>query len=175
MPRPYYIGRYEVTQEEWQRVMGVNPSLEGEGGRYPVNYVPWEVLQEFLSKTGFRLPTENEWEYACRFGSGSQRYGQLDDIAWHIGHPVAGFPAVLHEVGMKTPNPLGLYDMFGNVAELTSDRLTSDDPSWVCETYYVGRGCPQSGWDHEFRASFRYVTDISERDCDLGVRVVRDP
>lgn len=119
----YYIGRYEVTQALWEKVMGWNRSW-GEGDIYrPVNQVTWKECQEFITKlnelTGehFRLPTEAEWEYAARGGNrsknfifaGSNKYG---DVAWGD---------YIHQRGRKAPNELGLYDMTGNVFEWCQD------------------------------------------------------
>jgi len=124
----FYISRYEVTQELWHEVMGNNPS-ENLGDRMPVESVSWDDCQMFISKlneiTGlkFRLPTEAEWEYAARGGNASKGYkyagsDSLDAVGWSLS--IEG-DAVLHEVGEKEPNELGLYDMSGNVQEWCSD------------------------------------------------------
>lgn len=122
----FYIGRYEVTQEEWQAVMGSNPS-EFRGNKNPVDNVSWNDCQEFIRKlnalTGqnFRMPTEAEWEYAARGGNRSRGYvfSGSDDgdlVGWY------GFDEQsTHPVGRKTPNELKLYDMTGNVFEWCND------------------------------------------------------
>ena len=123
----FYIGRYEVTQEEWQAVMGINPSCF-KGAKRPVECVSWDDCQAFIRKlnkmTGrrFCLPTEAEWEYAARGGNRSRGYkyaGSNDPnaVAWCDGN--SGIQQ--HEVGGKQPNELGLYDMSGNVYEWCQD------------------------------------------------------
>ena len=102
--------------------MGSNPS-QFTGSRLPVENVSWDDVQIFIQKlnvaTGkqYRLPTEAEWEYACRAGTTEDRYGSIDSIGWHLGN--SGFRT--HEVGGKTPNGFGLYDMLGNVWEWCAD------------------------------------------------------
>lgn len=122
--KPFWLGRTEVPQELWQAVMGTNPSKFKDGGGYPVEEVSWSKCQDFirslnqmLGGDAFRLPTEAEWEYACRAGTTGDRYGELDDIAWYLGNS-GGRP---HPLGLKQPNAHGLYDMLGNVWEWCSD------------------------------------------------------
>ncbi len=125
--KDFYIGKYEVTQEHWQAVMGRNPSNH-QGAKYPVEMVSWEDCQEFVAKlnakvggAAFRLPTEAEWEYACRAGSTTAySFGDasdsLADYAWYGGNS-----DITRPVGEKKPNPWGLYDMYGNVSEWCQD------------------------------------------------------
>ena len=113
----FWIGKYEVTQEQWKSVMGTNPS-KFRGDRNPVEKVSWKDCQEFCRKVGggLRLPTEAEWEYACRAGSTNAfaGTGRLEDMGWSGG--------VHHEaVGKKQPNAWGIYAMHGNVSEWCSD------------------------------------------------------
>ena len=123
----FSTGRYEVTQEEWEAVMGSNPSHR-KGAKHPVENVSWNDCQEFIRKlnalTGkqFRLPTEAEWEYAARGGNNSRGYkypgsNDIGSVAWYwrnSNHQT-------HPVGQKAPNELGLYDMAGNVMEWCND------------------------------------------------------
>lgn len=120
----FSIGKYEVTQEEWETVMGSNPS-EHKGAKLPVENVSWDDCQVFIKKlnkmTGmnFRLPTEAEWEYAARGGGNSRNYkysgsNNLQSVAWNGNDKT-------QPVGRKKPNELGLYDMSGNIAEWCQD------------------------------------------------------
>ena len=117
--RPFEIGRYEVTQSEWEMVMGSNPSRFSEcGGRCPVEDVNWEDLQRYIAILNsaaagvwtYRLPTEAEWEYAARAGERGERWiRDLDAVAWYS--EAWDSEARTHPVGLKRPNRLGLYDM----------------------------------------------------------------
>ena len=182
----FSIGRYEVTQEEWQAVMDSNPS-EFKGSKRPVESVSWDDCQEFIRKlnavTGkhYRLPTEAEWEYAARGGNRSRGYiyagsNGLNSIAWYGGN--SGHET--HEVGGKQPNELGLYDMSGNVWEWCQDWYSSYSSS--SQTNPTG---PSSGarrvrrggiWitaaSASFcRVSFRYWYAPGLRDNYLGFRL----
>ena len=124
----FYIGKYETTQAQWKKVMGKNPSYNSAHSRLPVENVCWNEIQRFLrrlnKKTGltFRLPTEAEWEYACRAGtqtrfcSGSDD-SPLNEYAWFNIN--AGDET--QPVGTRMPNQWGLYDMHGNVSEYVGD------------------------------------------------------
>ena len=123
----YYIGKTEVTQALWKAVMGSNPS-KFIGDNLPVENVSWYDCQEFIRKlnslTGqnFRLPTEAEWEFACRGGNNSRGYkysgsNYIDNVAWYDGN--SGDKT--HSVATKSPNELGIYDMSGNVGEWCGD------------------------------------------------------
>ncbi len=130
--KPFYIGKYEVTQKQWEAVMGNNPS-NSTGPQNPVENVSWEDCQAFLKKieekfssTGanFSLPSEAQWEYACRAGSttmysfgGVDKQYVLRDYAWLSGNSQEH----THPVGEKKPNAWGLYDMYGNVEEWCTD------------------------------------------------------
>jgi formylglycine-generating enzyme required for sulfatase activity len=117
----YYIGKYEVTQAEWKAVMGSNPSYF-KGDDRPVEQVSWDDCQTFISRlnsiTGrsFSLPTEAQWEFAARGGNSTLGYkysgsNNVYDIAWYDDNS----GGTTHDVGTKSPNELGLYDMSGNV------------------------------------------------------------
>ena len=185
----FSIGKYEVTQEEWQAVMGNNPS-HFKGSKRPVESVSWDDCQEFIKKlnariknldsmTGmaFRLPTEAEWEYAARGGKArGYRYSgsdDLDEVAWHSTSSCS-----THEVGKKKPNEFGLYDMNGNVNEWCQDwygtynssaETNPTGPSLGSWRVYRG-GC----WDYgqEIRVSRRGRTGQSFADDTIGFRLV---
>jgi formylglycine-generating enzyme required for sulfatase activity len=159
--RPFYLGRYPVTQAQWEAVMGDNPS-QFQGPGQPVARVGWEDCQEFLAKLNarfaagrekFQLPTEAQWEYACRAGSTTTWcYGDnetlLGDYAWYS----ANSGRTTHRVGEKNPNAWGLYDMHGNVQEWCQDWFDAryyadspmDDPPGPARgSFHVFRG---GGW-----------------------------
>ncbi|WP_231585655.1 formylglycine-generating enzyme family protein [Methanosarcina sp. WWM596] len=150
--KPFYLGRYPVTQEQWSKVMGYNPS-DFRGEKYPIETVSWEEAQAFIRKLNavenigekspvYRLSTEAEWEYAARAGTtGSYFFGdcelKLTEYAWFLKN--SGLEA--HPVGLKKPNPWGLYDIYGNVGE------------WVQDEYHISyKGAPSDGraWESPF-------------------------
>ena len=127
----YYIGKFEVTQKLWKAVMGSNPS-NWKGDDLPVESVSWNDVQDFIRKlnqqTGqnFRLPTEAEWEYAARGGNKSKGYkysgsNTFGNVAWYYDNS----GSKTHQVGTKSPNELGIYDMSGNVWEWCQDLYGS--------------------------------------------------
>ncbi len=127
----FYIGKYEVTQKQWKALMGGNPShFKDCGDNCPVEGVTWDDARKFIrklnKKTGmnFRLPTEAEWEYACRSGGRKEKFSggnNADEVAWYRDN--AGRRT--HPVGQKKPNGLGIYDMSGNVLEWVRDIYNS--------------------------------------------------
>jgi formylglycine-generating enzyme required for sulfatase activity len=126
----FLIGRYEVTAAEWKAVMGREPN-SFKGNLLPVIFVSWNEAQEFIRKLNqlndgysYRLPTEAEWEYACRAGTTGEYADELNWIAWYQ----ANSDDKLHKVGYKHPNAWGIYDMEGNAWEYCQD--------WYSETYY---------------------------------------
>jgi formylglycine-generating enzyme required for sulfatase activity len=174
----YYIGKFEVTQAQWQQVMGNNPSVFkhdslSERANHPVDNVSWQEVQKFLNKLNklekrktYRLPTEFEWEYAARAGADG-------DIRWSETQAVAQLGTrSTQPVGKKNPNAWGLYDMLGNVWEWVQDgynEKTFADPvppkkakqhvlkggSFAGDvknaTYLTHAGGPGNGWDVGFR------------------------
>lgn len=188
--KPFYLGETEVTQKQWEDVMGGNPSKVQSPSR-PVDRVSWNDIQDFLRKLNakeggnhFRLPTEAEWEYAARAGaktdySFGNSPGDLPKYAW-FGN--LGYKGSSHEVALKAPNDWGLYDMHGNVWEWVQDWYDPDyyknspeaDPSGP-ETgkYKVYRGGSWVGKAVNLRCSVRYSALPVTRTHDLGFRLVR--
>ncbi len=174
---PYYLGKYEVTQEQWLEVMGSNPS-RFEGDNLPVEKVSWDDVQKFIEKLNemegtnkYRLQSEAEWEYACRAGTTTRYYfgddeSKLGDYAWYGDN--SGWET--HPVGQKKPNPWGLYDMYGNVLEWCQDRwhdnyngAPSDGNAWEDggSSLRVKRG---GGWNDKDR----YCRSADRRGFDPG-------
>ena len=166
----FWMKKYEVTQGEWESVMGANPSFFDEcGSRCPVETVSWKDVQEFIRSlneraTGrgyrYRLPTEAEWEYAARAGTSGVRHGELDEVAWYSGNS----DLATHKVGQKRPNAWGLHDMLGNVWEWTGD--------WYGE-YPAGKvtdsGGPSTGSDRVIRGGSWYYYARGVRSAGRGL------
>lgn len=169
----YYIGKTEVTQALWQAVMGSNPS-HFKGADLPVECVSWNDCQEFIQKlnrlTGrnFRLPTEAEWEFACRGGNNSRSYkysgsNNLGSVVWYYDNS----GGQTHRVATKAPNELGIYDMSGNVWEWCSDWYA--DYTSYSQTNPTG---PQSG---SRRVSRGGSWSLSAWYCHSSYRYDNDP
>jgi len=168
--KQFYLGRFEVTQGQWIERMGSNPSMfQGriDSNVRPVETVSWSTIQGYLSATGMRLPTESEWEYACRAGTttafhnGSNDDSLVGDIAWWGSCCGGNSDAETHPVGTKLSNRLGFHDMLGNVWEWVADwyspynSASQTDPigpttgtfkplrggSWADDTHYVHSAC----------------------------------
>ena len=187
---PYELAASPITQARYAQVTGHHPST-AQGDQLPVEGVSWldavrfcnalsqregwapayrphddgEGIEWDASADGYRLPTEAEWEHACRAGTTGSRYGPLDEIAWHRGNSGER----IHDVGGKQPNAWGLYDMLGNVWEWCWDIYDAE----VYGTYRVLRG---GGWCDErwsCRASVRRRSHPTFRIDDVGFRVAR--
>ncbi|MGQ0615117.1 MAG: formylglycine-generating enzyme family protein [Planctomycetaceae bacterium] len=190
---PFYLGKFEVTFAEWQVVHPGftcdNVYASGEvpsEPRHPMSCVSWWDVQYFLRATGTRLPTANEWEYACRAGTITETYGALDEIAWY-DEPWMESEAGLPLVGQKKPNAFGLHDMLGNVSEWCADVTTTDEPGvrWFDATYAwappVGVPlrvfCGGSFVDTEWVCvAGRRMSAVPHGRCYMiGFRVARDP
>jgi formylglycine-generating enzyme required for sulfatase activity len=183
----YYLGQYEVTQGQWKAIMGSNPSYFKKGDKHPVESVSWNEVQTFIrklnAKTGkhYRLPTEAEWEYACRSGCKDQTYcgsNSVGSVAWYGGN--SGHKT--HPVGQKQANGLGLYDMSGNVWEWVQDRYGGsyyqnspvNDPS--DPSGGSGRGDRGGRWGYDAsnsRSAFRDRAAPTSSGNGLGFRLAR--
>ncbi len=197
--KDFYVMTTEVTQAQWQAVMGSNPSLFS-GASLPVENVSWSDAQAFILKlnqlTGeaYRLPTESEWEYACRggtasaynSGSNSAAAGQLNPYAWYgvyynSGSWIVGTSGgTTHAVGQKTPNAYGLYDMHGNVWEWCQDWHGSypagpvtDPQGPVSGSFRVFRGGCWSSFAQYCRSAFRFNFVPSSPYYSFGFRLLR--
>ena len=174
----FYMGVYEVTQAEWMKVMGSNPS-HFKDEDLPVEQVSWTNIQVFLRKSpGLRLPTEGEWEYACRAGTKGSRYGNLDAIAWYYDGNDSG----THTGGRRMANGFGLHDMLGNVYEWCADWLENYSPSSQTDPTGPSSGeyrvCKGGSWNDRAghcRASTRSMLRPADRDPTYGFRVARTP
>lgn len=181
--KPFHMGIFEVTQKQWEQIMGRNPS-KFKGSTHPVENISWNEVQKFIKKLSekegvrYRLPTEAEWEYACRAGT-KTRYYWGDEFneayAWYIENS----DMKTHPVGLKKPNAWGLYDMSGNVWEWCLDRYDEYsterllDPEKSEGNRRIGRG---GGWNSSKDAcrSSNRGSNHSFRSFDaLGFRVVR--
>jgi formylglycine-generating enzyme required for sulfatase activity len=193
----FYMGKYEVTQAQWQSVMGNNPShFKACGGKCPVEQVSWDDAQKFInqlneSNDGFkyRLPSEAEWEYACRAGMTGDYLGNLMQLGWYSENSGDEEGSYLHRyatrethaVGGKHPS-WGVYDMHGNVMEWcqdwyheTYDGAPADGSAWLSggdQKYRVFRG---GSWNFPAsfaRSAFRLMNSPDSRNDGSGFRVV---
>ena len=181
----FWLGKYEVTQRQWQAVMGRNPSHFRNCGRdCPVERVSWNEVQSFIGRLNtrsggrpYRLPTEAEWEYAARAGTTGPYYANPNAIAWHRGN--SGDRT--RRVGRKAPNGFKLYDMLGNVWEWVADRKgrypggTATDPTGPgsgSSRVYRGGGWHDSS--RACRAANRDGLQRSGRLDVLGFRLLRE-
>jgi formylglycine-generating enzyme required for sulfatase activity len=189
LTKQYSMGIYPVTQSEYARIMGSNPS-RFKGDRHPVEQVSWEDATEFIQKLNglpeeraagrvYRLPTESEWEYACRAGSSTaycfgEDEARLGEYAWYGKN--SGNKT--HPVGQKKPNAWGLYDMHGNVWECCSDWFGEYPSGAVTDPTGASTGSSRvrrgGGWNFgaaNCRSASRYWYDPSIRDDERGFRL----
>jgi formylglycine-generating enzyme required for sulfatase activity len=197
----FYKGKYEVTQAQWQKVMENNPS-NFKGDNLPVEQVSWNDAIAFIARLNaqndgfrYRLPTEAEWEYACRAGTTGDYAGDLDAMAWYSAN--SGDTRLsgkwyydklkpnnnrTHPVGTKLPNAFGLFDMHGNVWEWCQDWYhdsynvaPTDGSAWLSggeQKYRVLRG---GSWDYNaesVRSASRLANTPVDRNEDYGFRVL---
>ena len=185
---PFHMGKTEVTQAQWYAVMGTNPSST-KGDILPVHQVSWQEVQEFIEQLNtlstcsgcFRLPTEAEWEYACRAGSeGLYGFdeGELTEYAWYEAQNLAS----VQPVAQLKPNGYGLYDMSGNVYEWVQDWYAPYDSSIVLDPEgplegeeKVIRGGAFNGAINFMRCSDRYKYVVTDRASVRGFRLVAEP
>jgi formylglycine-generating enzyme required for sulfatase activity len=190
--KSFSIGQYPVTQEQYQAVMGNNPSNFKNNPKNPVEMVSWNEAQEFCKKlsqlTGkkYRLPTEAEWEYACRAGTQTRFYfgddaTKLEDYGWYNGNS----SSKTHTVGEKKPNDWGLYDMSGNVWEWCEDPYhdsyankpenikNNGNTAWLSSDISLRalRGGSWFSYSRLCRSAFRYGNVADVRGYPIGFRL----
>ena len=183
--RSFFLGKYPVTQAQWESVMGSNPS-KFKGADLPVEMVSWDDVQEFIRKLNaqeghdrYRLPTEAEWEYACRAGSETAYYfgddkDQLEDYAWYWDSS----GEETRPVGQKKPNAWGLYDMHGNVFEWVRDwygdyieDFVRDPEGPRAGEYRVLRGGSWFVYTRFCRSASRSFSKPDTREVNYGFRL----
>jgi formylglycine-generating enzyme required for sulfatase activity len=191
--KPFWLGATEVTQQQWEALMGANPSHHKKDGHHPVEMVSWTQAVEFCAKLterergagripdgyAYALPTEAQWEYACRAGTTDPHHGKIDDVAWH-------FKATEGEntkpVGQKQPNAWGLFDMHGNVWEWCADWFgpyeggKQVDPRGAASgTIRIVRGGSYGEKPVDSRSAFRAGFKPERAGNSVGFRVALRP
>ncbi|MBQ6328765.1 MAG: formylglycine-generating enzyme family protein [Kiritimatiellae bacterium] len=180
--RGFWLGKYEVTQRQWESVMRSNPSRFKDPNR-PVETVSWHDCEMFLRRVNaalpgmsVRLPTEAEWEYACRAGSDNpvSGSGSIGDMAWYDMNS----DSQTHEVGRNKSNAWGFYDMHGNVLEWCSDWFFVPPAEDVVDpkgppigSFKVLRGGCWFFYDKDCRSAYRLKRDPRLRNCIFGFRL----
>jgi formylglycine-generating enzyme required for sulfatase activity len=196
LSRDFYMGKYEVTQAQWTRVMGTNPSeFQDCGPSCPVERVNFHDIEQFIRRLneqggpGYRLPTEAEWEYACRAG-GAEPFGHSASLSsrdanidgdYPYNAPVGTARNRTTTVGYFAANPWGLFDMSGNVWEWTADwhcpypAGSMTDPIGACESdYRVIRGGSWKFDGNSARCGLRYTHRPEDLGYSLGFRLAHD-
>jgi formylglycine-generating enzyme required for sulfatase activity len=192
---PFYLGKFLVTQEQWMEIMGNNPS-KFVGDNRPVDRVSWNDAQEFIKKLNnkestekYRLPSEAEWEYACRAGTAT-RYSfgdnesELNEYCHHGNSDIGS-----HPVGQKKPNSLGLYDMHGNLWEWMQDvyfdsyegayanvglQKTTDDISSRVMRVLRGGSWQTSAAGCRSTSRYFYPQVVRRNSSRIGLRLLRE-
>ena len=192
----FYLGKFIITQSQWESVMGENPSFNKKGGDYPVENISWKEVQIFIEKlselTGldFRLPTEYEWEFACAGRESDQKFGTETgeihpDLANYIETMEAGRFTGSSPVGQYPPNQFGLFDMSGNVWEWTSDMYSVDGSTGgIFGSFFLSltektdirtkRGGSFDSTPAELKCAKRGYAVSSIRSADIGFRLILD-
>ena len=192
LTKSFHLGRTLVTQGQWKAVMSTTPwKGNRDGDNFPATFVSWEDAVEFCRKLSekegveYRLPTEAEWEYACRAGtttacSFGDDESQLGEYAWYDKNAQLPDEFYAHIVGQKKPNPWGLYDMHGNVFEWCQDRFGRYPSGDVTDPVGPASGSPRvirgGCWNDSAgfcRSAFRFGYAPSSRNGLLGFRVLR--
>jgi formylglycine-generating enzyme required for sulfatase activity len=187
LTKQFYMGKYEVTQEQWYEIMGYNPSAD-KGKKLPVTNVSFYDCKKFIIKLnektnlGFRLPTEARWEYACRAGT-TTAYSFGDSIGNRREGGAGEAPVGTYKNWAKVKaNAFGLYDMHGNVREWCYDFFGKYPTGPVTDPIgpdegreHVLRGGSDSDYDNDLRSARRMDCDPKYRDYRIGFRLVRVP
>ncbi|MBS0663935.1 MAG: formylglycine-generating enzyme family protein [Verrucomicrobia bacterium] len=189
--RGFWLGRYEITQEEWRTVMNLSPS-HYKGANRPVEFISWKAAQEFCQRLTvreqsagrlprgyvYRLPTEAEWEYACRLGTEGGAPGVQPETGWYATNG----KEMSHPVGEKLPNALGLYDVFGNVSEWCVDWYgkypggqVRDYVGPINGEFRVARGGNSFDIAYGCRPTYRTGAEPIVRSAGIGMRLALAP
>ena len=170
----FYMGKYEVTQEQWVKVMGNNPSRFSGCAKCPVEKVSWNDVQDFIiklnAKSGksYRLPSEAEWEYAAKGGNKNSLYkyagsDNIDQVAWYLSNA----NDETHPIGTKKANALGIFDMTGNINEWCSDwydknhyqyGVKNNPKGGLTGSYRVVRGGSFNNFTYDCRPAYRSLS-----------------
>lgn len=175
LTKGFWMMETEVTQKQWKTVMETNPSNHI-GDDYPVEFVTWDECQKFCRRIGLELPTEAQWEYACRAGSTGMYAGKLENIAWYESNS----DKETHPVGMKKPNKWGLYDMHGLLWEWCADWYGEYPNDGVTDpvgpstgTCRVRRGGGAGSKAESCRSTIRRYESPGNRRFFIGFRCVK--
>jgi hypothetical protein len=189
--KAFYMCKYEVTQKQWHEIMGDDPSYF-KGDDLPVEKVSWDDVQEFIKKLNekegtdkYRLPSEAEWEYACRAGTTTRHsFGDDESNLGNYGWYVDNSDLTTHQAGLKLSNPRGLYDMHGNVYEWVQDERHSnydgaptDGSAWESGYYGANRVLRGGSWNRgawRCRSANRGRLDPRSRVNYLGFRILKE-